>query len=157
MPTISFASNSITAKITDYGIYTIIKKGRKLADADSTAGYSRRGAKVEPSIRAHDIPLKKGITFGFRWEATGFLWGVPTKMYHRIKHPPTQKPDGRITTGFEEPFTAMPRNGKVKGGYGYRLTEKWELLPGKWSIELIFDEKILAKQTFTIIDNKINE
>ncbi len=43
---------------------------------------------------------------------------------------PTVKPDGTVSSGFEEKLRLLPKEGRIKReGGGYILSEDWEELP----------------------------
>jgi len=141
---------SITARVVDYGIYKSIDPGTAYPHPESTAGYAMQGVKVTLINRTTKVPLQKGIVFGFEYEAEGFPPDVSALIIYRVKHPPITKPDGKITNGFDEPFPSMPTGGKLKTGIYYQLSEDWELVPGEWSITVIYEDTILVEKVFEV-------
>jgi len=140
-----------TATIVNFGIYEVVESGRKYEHKESTAGYAEEGVKVTLVKKTTDIPLKKGVIFGIEWEAQG-LPDIPIKIAMRVKHPQTTKPDGTVSTGFDEMLPFSPKKGRIKkrGDY-YGLSEDWEMLPGEWSLSMVYEGKVLCEEVFRVI------
>jgi hypothetical protein len=49
------------------------------------------------------------------------------------------KPDGTVSTGFEETLCLLPKEGRIKRRVdGYILSGDWEMLPGEWSLSIVY-------------------
>ncbi len=140
-----------TATIVSFGIFEVGKRGRKYEDKESTAGYAQEVGEATLVKKTTDIPLKKGIIFGIVWKAQG-LPSIPIKIAMRVKHPQTNKPDGTVSTGFDEMLPFFPQKGGIKerGDY-YALSEDWEMLPGEWSLSIVYESKVLCEKVFRVI------
>ena len=145
---------SVTARIVDYGIYKIIDPGAYYAHPESTAGYASQGVKLTLINRTTRVPLQKGIVFGLEYEAEGFGFDGPVLIIYRVKHPSITRPDGTVTTGFDEEFPSIVSEGKLKTGDFYCLSEDWELVPGEWSIAVIYEGRVLVEKTFQVSDSE---
>jgi hypothetical protein len=140
-----------TAKIVDFGIYEIAEKGVRYEHKESTAGYATEGGRVVLVTRTTEIPLRKGISFGIEWEAEG-LPSVPVRITYRIKHPRTTKPGGTVSTGFEEALPFLPEGGKIlRRVDNYVLSEDWEMLPGEWSLAIVYEGNVLCEKVFHVV------
>jgi len=140
-----------TGKIIGYGIYKVVDQGVRYQDKKSTAGYADRGVQVALISKTESIPLKKGVTFGIQWEAQGLPEG-PVKILIKVKHPRTTKPDGRISTSSDEIRSFVSEKGQIKNaGDYYQLSEDWEMLPGEWSISIVYEGKVLCKKVFNVV------
>lgn len=104
-----------TATIIEFGIYEVVKKGIQYEHKESTAGYAEEGVEIRLVEKTTTIPLKKGIAFGFEWEAQG-LPDMPIKIAMRVKHPRTTKPDGTVSTGFDEMLSFFRKKAELKEG-----------------------------------------
>ena len=137
--------------IIEYGIYEVLERGTQYEHKESIAGYAEEGGHVKLVEKTTRIPLKKGIGFGFKWEARGLL-NMPIKIAMRVKHPLTAKPDGTKSTGFEEMLPFVPEKGRIeKRDDLYILSEDWEMLPGEWTLSMVYDGKVLCEKVFTIV------
>ena len=140
-----------TASIVEFGIYEVAKMGIQYEHKESTAGYAQEAVEVRLVEKTTTIPLKKGITFGFEWEADG-LPGMPIKIAMRVKHPETTKPDGTVSTGFDEMLSFYPEKGRIerRGDY-YSISEDWEMLPGEWALSMIYEGRVLCEKVFHVV------
>ncbi len=137
--------------IIEYGIYEVLKPGIVYEHKESTAGYAEEGGNVKLVEKTTRIPLKKGIAFGFKWEARG-LPDISIKIAMRVKHPPTTRPDGTKSSGFEEMLPFFPERGRVEPREDlYVLSEDWEMLPGEWTLSMVYEGKVLCEKVFTVI------
>ena len=140
-----------TATIVEFGIYEVVKKGIQYEHKESTAGYAEEGGEVKLVETTTTIPLKKGIAFGFEWEAEG-LPNMPIKIAMRVKHPQTTKPDGTVSTGFDEMLSLYPKKGRIerRGDY-YALSEDWEMVPGEWTLSMVYEGRVLCEKVFHVV------
>ena len=140
-----------TATIVEFGIYEVVMKGIQYKHNESTAGYAQEAVEVRLVEKTTTIPLKKGIVFGFEWEAQG-LPDMPIKIAMRVKHPRTTKPDGTVSTGFDEMLSFFPEKGRIerRGDY-YALSEDWEMLPGEWTLSMVFEGRVLCEKVFLVV------
>jgi hypothetical protein len=137
--------------IITFGIYDVVKRGVRYEHKESTSGHAEEAVEVVLIEKTSNVPLKKGVTFGIEWEAEG-LPNIPLKIAMRVKHPPTTKPDGTVSTGFDELLPFVPENGRIeKRGDYYNLTEDWELLPGEWTLSIVYEGKVLCSKVFHVI------
>jgi hypothetical protein len=143
-------SQAPTARIVEFGIYEVVKKGIQYEHKESTAGFAEQGGEVALVKRTTEIPLENGIVFGFDWEADG-LPGMPIKIIWRVKHPQTVKPDGTVSMGFDEELRVEPKEGRIKKRTDcYILGEDWEMLPGEWSLSVVYEGRVLCEKVFHI-------
>jgi hypothetical protein len=140
-----------TATILEFGIYEVVKKGIQYEHKESTAGYAQEAVEVTLVQATTSIPLKKGIVFGIEWEAEG-LPDIQIKIAMRVKHPHTTKPDGTVSTGFDEMLSILPQKGRIerRGDY-YSLSEDWEMLPGEWTLSMVYEGRVLCEKVFHVI------
>lgn len=143
---------TVSAKIVNFGIYKVVKTGNQYSHEESTAGYAEEGIQTTLVKSTTKIPLRKGIAFGFEWEAEGFPRDTPIKISYRIRHPETTKPDGTISSGFDEPFPLLLEDGKIKTGDYYQISEDWELLPGEWCLSVVYENNVLFEKVFYLSD-----
>ena len=140
-----------TATIVEFGIYKVVQKGIEYEHKESTAGYAEQGGEVAFVKRTTEIPLEKGIVFGFDWEAQG-LPSIPIKIIYRVKHPRTVKPDATVSTGFDEKLRVEPKEGKIQTRTDcYMLGEDWKMLPGEWTLSVVYEGRVLCEKVFQII------
>jgi hypothetical protein len=77
---------------------------------------------------------------------------MPIKIAMRVKHPRTTKPDGTVSTGFDEMLSFSPKKGRIKrrGDY-YALSEDWEMLPGQWTLSMVYEGRVLCEKVFHVV------
>jgi hypothetical protein len=137
--------------VVEFGIYEVVKRGIEYEHKESTAGVAEQGVEVAFVKRTTEIPLKKDIVFGIEWEAEG-LPDTPVKITWRVKHPRTTKPDGTVSTGFDETLPFLPEKGRIqKRGDYYILSEDWEMLPGDWSLSVVYEGRVLCEKVFHVV------
>lgn len=124
------------------------KVEEKYAQPQSTAGYATLGdlAITQPT---DTIPLRKGVAFGFTWRAEGLPKVIQIKYV--VEHPEITKPDGTKLTRFEEPVERETQHGVLQKIDCYALSEEHELVPGVWSLAIVYEGSVLAKRTFNVV------
>jgi len=144
---------SVGATITDYGIYEYQSERILKKDKNTTAGYTSRLEKRNADYtikQTTDIPLIKGTVFGYRAKLTGLPDDVGVSVQVRYEHPPIVGSNGKMSTGFTLTKYAKGSNGVFDAGVHYRLSEDYELAPGKWTFSIIYDDRVLASKTFVL-------
>ena len=100
-----------------------MEKGTPYKNKELTAGYAENGRHFKLVQKTPGIPLKKGISLGLEREGRGFA-DMPTEIATRVKHPQPTKPDGTVTTGFNEILFSLPEKGRIeRRGDDYTLSE----------------------------------
>ena len=137
--------------ISDYGLYRLLDKKDQDFSAETTAGYAsvirtRHVAKTDKVI------LKKGQVFGFNYlitdTSTEQEW-VPVTI--DIKHPATTNYLGKRSTGFSLPSAAKRKeDGRYHNGAFYIFSENYEMVPGEWTISVIYRGKYVVSKRFTV-------
>ena len=64
-------------------------------------------------------------------------------------HPKLTNPDSSQVSEREE-YPSRRRIGEV-APTGYTFEHSWELVPGTWTIQIIYASKVLAEKTFTVV------
>src|SRR5215469_8874785 len=96
------------------------------------------------------VPACIGMRFGIRYNVVGAPNGAPENI--------------TTTTRFPLPGLAMPGAAEPilvnryvvsadigRGGYhGYRFDEPWELVPGRWTLEIWSRDRLLASHSFMV-------
>lgn len=139
----------IHTNILEHGLYEIVKEGVKYLDPNSTSGQGQAEVVARHIKTTTDVPLIKGIVFGFEWESIGFTEDE-VEIIYRITHPPIKKPNGQVSTGFDEKFPVVPTNGAIRTTDYYILSEDFELVEGDWTISVIYNNEVLATKTFKV-------
>jgi Domain of unknown function (DUF3859) len=89
--------------------------------------------------------------FGYHVIIQGLRPGSQLTFRKVITHPAMHKPDKSISTGYERQQTATVRSDGTVGTFqGYGLDEKYECVPGLWTIEFWYERQKLAAKTFTL-------
>lgn len=146
------ASSALAApaksKILASGLCEQPRPEQRYAQPQSTAGYATIGDLVITK-QTDVVPLRKGIGFGFTWKAEG----LPrvAKVVYLIKHPPITKPDGARIQSFEEPMEHETDRGVLQTTDCYMLSEDHELVPGDWSLTILFEGAPLVTRTFRVV------
>ncbi len=154
-------------EILDYGIYEGDRLGSVSAEATSlgnTKVYNSKTIKiVEKTAR---IPAEIGKRFGMRY----ILRGTPpsAKIEHTIKvitpgltKTPEPEPEIYIRPGIRRPPRNAPKTvtaeqwqahaqlGELSYN-GFEFEHDWEVVPGTWTFQILYKDKILAEQSFDV-------
>lgn len=150
---ILLATSSVLAvptksKVLSSGLCEQTNPEQRYVQPHSTAGYATIGDLVITK-QTDLVPLRKGIGFGFTWRAEA----LPkfAKIIYLIEHPSITKPDGKRIQSFEEPMEHETDRGVLQTTDCYMLSEDHELVPGDWSLTILFEGAPLAKKTFHMV------
>lgn len=137
----------IRAEVVEYGIFD------KLGSIDHvrtpTAVELDRGVQVRLATQTEIIPAKLGISFGIRTRLEGGRLGSRITCAIRLIHPRLVDPNLGAKKDVEEWFTTR-EIGKCEAA-GYTFSREWEIVPGEWTIQLLYENKVIAERSFTVI------
>jgi hypothetical protein len=69
-----------------------------------------------------------------------------------VSQPPTQKPSGEISHGYEiDQTTKAWRDGLVECFQGFGFDHEYEMVPGRWTIALQYEGREIASQSFVVV------
>lgn len=137
-----------SVEIVDHGIYKIELTGEHVPVPSAGAGAVRPASKAVLVATTNQIPPKIGFTFGCHFVPRGEPDGAIVDLTILVRHPAFRKPDGSKTS----PLDVVPwryRIGEV-AGYTYTFDHDWEVVPGKWSIEVWRGQEKLAGVDFVV-------
>lgn len=136
--------------VRDYGIFSADDQASKkpAADGISFTAVSR----LHMTKKTRTIPLRKGVNFGFQYQAVGTPVGQRAKLHFVVIYPPP----GLRKPGAASPIARDEYDQKVRIGVkdsfdGYSLVNDWELVPGDWTLEILSGSTQLASETFTLV------
>ena len=101
--------------------------------------------------RAATIRAKIGVTFGFQFKVTGVPDGawVTLRIVTRYPRPGATPPGAAHPLRITEQSLRRKLNRVIEAGY--TLQEPWELIPGRWAIEVWSGDRKLGEQEFTLV------
>jgi hypothetical protein len=159
-------------QITEYGIYTT--EGAASNNAPGTAtGRVDEVSNIKLVQSTTTVPARPGVEFGFRYKINGQALPPPPpaddtilgiKLARKPPPPPVPGINLKYVTHIPKPGMRNPETGNVtltnifyqehKAGEElyrlYRLTEKWEVVPGVWTLEIWDGERKLLSQDFLV-------
>lgn len=136
-----------TGEVVRYGLCAQSSEEKRYSQPQSTAGYATTGP-LRLTKATTDVPLRKGIGFGFIWKARN-LPDRPVITY-RVEHPAISRPDGVTLDHFEEDLEEQTEKGSIETIDCYMLSEEHELVPGEWTLSVFFQGSLLAKKSFRV-------
>jgi hypothetical protein len=132
--------------VTERGIYTAVPVRAAQPSAEGVSHTVVDSIKL--AAQTHEIPLQKGVSFGFRYVIVGAPSGAPVSLRKVVIYPPP----GAHKPGSSAPLTTTGWNDiRPVGSEGfvlYSLDDDWEVIPGEWTLEVWVSGRKLASQTF---------
>ncbi|HEY0781269.1 MAG TPA: DUF3859 domain-containing protein [Thermoanaerobaculia bacterium] len=94
------------------------------------------------------VQARLGTSMGIEVQVKGAPLGSIVTLRTRVTHPPLTNPATRRTTTRDEWTTEM--NALIPRYAGWAFAEPWELVPGRWTIELLQGDRTIASQDFEV-------
>ena len=98
------------------------------------------------------FPARQGLNFGYRYKLSSpgeNRCGVEG-FEMRILHPPMRGPDGQERVESIIPMNVCFKDGKADDFLIYALEEKFEVLPGEWTLQVRYEGEVLLSRAFTL-------
>lgn len=135
--------------VVDTGIYRLVLGEETKDDGlpTETIVAVDKAELVESTTTIHG---QLGLEFGLRYEIIGEPDGSDVTLDFRFEYPPPGLNDPEQNEPLTESRFARQRTiGETEyTGYGFENT--WEIVPGIWTIEISYQGKKLAEQSFTV-------
>ncbi len=140
------------AIITEYGIIEYRGEMTQFSDPESIAGKISYGIENKAYFinKTVDIPLKKGVIFGYRWKIVGVVPGKKINITYKVSHPMLTSPNGYTSKGSEGVFEITPKDRTYDMINAYKLSEDFEMIKGIWTISVLRDGEIIAEMSFNV-------
>lgn len=142
------ASGGPSVKVREYGRYDTRRTGIRHKAKRTASGEVHPVARRKLVQRTEKIFGQLGRSFGIEIDMVGFPEGAVT-LTIRTVHPPLTNPRTGKTTRVSE--YDWPVTGRRNVYFGFTFDEIWEIAEGKWSIQIRYRGKLLAKKAFKVL------
>ena len=140
------------ARLVDEGVYESQGSLREHMAENTVTGVVREIDSKELVQPGRVVDAKLGRSFGFRYFLDcerGRDLSVP--MTIRVQHPPLRKPGARkaetLSTWDND---AWGNHSRPNIHSGYRFDESWEMVPGRWTIQVVHRDRVLLERHFDV-------
>jgi len=135
--------------VIDAGIYTV-ETGAATADPGAPGDTIVAPLKATLVEATTAIPGGLGLEFGFRYVVVGAPAGAEVPLDVVITYPPPGLADPADPAPLRESrFTRAKKIGETVY-LGYAFENRWEIIPGEWTMEIWFDGRKLAGRSFAV-------
>ena len=138
----------IVGRVTQYGLYEVLRTGPLVDKPDTNTGKTHSASTIQHSERTDQIPISKGIYFGFQSRIEPLPGKAFIKLKKIVRHPEMVLPDGSMTSGYQVSETKKVSSGVAFTTSGYSLDEDYELVAGEWIFQYWFEGQLLVEQKF---------
>src|SRR5438552_16236945 len=145
----SVAANVTGAEILQYGVFEKIRSVGPRKDEGSVTGQVDQVIEVRLKERTTTVLAALGTSFGIMIKVTGDPPGELIDCSIRWIHPMLTNPSSGKSTERNEIRSQKPIGQPRPTGYTFH--NAWELVPGKWTVQLIYKSKVLAEKTFNVV------
>jgi hypothetical protein len=140
--------------VVKYGVYAG-PPGEAIASPGTVAGVERQLADSKLIETTRTIPARPGLRFGIEYRivgepAGGMISLKRTTIYPEggVRNPSTGK------TAMRDEAMEQHEVGAVDYS-GFRFDDPWEMVPGTWTIELSYEGRTLASESFTVTNSAV--
>ena len=144
----SSAPNVTSAEIVEYGVFEKISSRGQIKTEGVLSGEVEKGVQTRLKEQTSTIVAALGTSFGIRVRLTGNPSGEMVNCSIRWIHPKLTNPSSGQTSEQDQWQSLVPIG--YPGSAGYTFDNPWELVPGKWTIQVIYESKVLAEKTFNV-------
>ncbi|HEY6085865.1 MAG TPA: DUF3859 domain-containing protein [Nitrospira sp.] len=136
-------------QILSHGIYAVGEPSKTVVD-NSGVGHRSLGGRPHLIATTTRVPAKLGVHFGFEFKMNGTPSGESISYRQEVHYPlpGANVPGGTAPLAMSS--ATYPATLNRTSYTGYALTDPWELIPGKWLIQVWVGDKKLAEQAFYV-------
>ncbi|MGQ0510814.1 MAG: DUF3859 domain-containing protein [Betaproteobacteria bacterium] len=140
----------IIGEVIEEGLAVVAGPVEDKSAPHTAAGRTSTHEEVRFVQKTRLIPAKLGTVFGFRYRLSGIPTGEPLKFEMRSIHPPMKGSDGRARTISTAQFLVATPDGIYVDDLIYLLSEPFEVLPGRWILQILYDGRQLVSREFIL-------
>lgn len=134
--------------VVDYGIYTADEQS---CHRDDHGVLVCQRTDVHHAVTTLTIPAQHGVHFGFHYKIVGTPDGATVRVKGITNFPAV----GLSKPGTSEPlrnyqYEDIEQTGQIYFT-DYAFDDPWELVPGTWTVEIWVDDRRMAFETFTVV------
>ena len=151
-PVGAFAQQVKDVDVVWVGTYRIAET-KAVVDPTAPTGFRYVAQGIEPVQQTQRIPAMIGTRFGLAYVLKGEPEGtvVPVQAFWRFPAKGLNNPETRTTTfEWKTPELQCRLEQKPFCLMGYPLQHPWELVPGKWTIEIWAEGAKLVEASFDL-------
>lgn len=146
---IASAGSVTSAEVIEYGVFDKIGSVGRTKVNGVLSGQIDEVTEARIKEQTSTIVAALGTSFGIRVKLTGSPTGEMINCSVRVIHPKLTNPKSSQASERDE----WPSQRRI--GYpmrvGYTFDHPWELVPGKWTIQIIYESKVVAEKTFDVV------
>jgi Domain of unknown function (DUF3859) len=138
------------ADIVRHGIYKL-DKYKSVNDKSISTGQRTTATKITFSRRTDRVVVGDGVVFGLDVYIHGSPSGkkAPMRIVWRYPEPGLRNPDSGKAKYLDDYIDQ--RTLDTESTFYWSLGDPWTQVPGKWTFELWYGNRMLATQSFTLV------
>ena len=137
-----------SVQIVRYGFVHDIKERMKKLKSQSDAPVCLLSNTMVFDVETEMVPARLNVEFGFAFKVKGAPEEGFAQVVTRFTHPPLTNPQTGETTTIDERERTVLLNKMSHAGWVFECP--WEVVPGKWKIEILHEGKQLVEKIFTV-------
>ncbi|MGY6588391.1 MAG: DUF3859 domain-containing protein [Wenzhouxiangella sp.] len=146
-----FEPNLVLGRITQYGVFEAFGEIEYVPAPDTADGTHIIPDETVFHETSTVIPAELGLSFGFDYEVGGVAPGTEHRFLMRAIHPPMRNPQGEWQTVSTADFGVTAWTGLVDRHLSYRFSEPHQLLPGEWTLQVLYFDEVVVSKTFQVV------
>jgi hypothetical protein len=145
----------VTGKITGFGIVRVPAEHKDVPASSPPGNVSREFLGDPVLVRSTTrIPAKIGTWFGIFYHVRVPAGAGEIQLSHVTKSPELHLPGGGVKRSEERKATIGIKGSKTANAFasfmGFGFTERYELVPGTWTLEVRFKGSVVCRQQFEV-------
>jgi Domain of unknown function (DUF3859) len=137
------------AEILEYGTLKKVVSAGRIDSPNTIAGKANYAIAEQLVQMTSTINASIGTTFGILVKLLGEPEAAVVTAHFRCTHPRLTDPASLHTGEIDE--WDSPRPIGTPRYVSYTFDYEWELVPGKWTLQVLQDGKVLAEKTFYVV------
>lgn len=141
-----------SVQLVEYGMFRKTQVQDDATAPNTVTGHMHGVADAILLQRTTDIHAERGTSFGMRIRLVGQPDGLIVRCTAKCIHPKYKDAATGRTSDTEEWPNYVPIGRPTY--IGYTFDNDWEVVPGRWTIQVFACSRLKAEQTFTIRINR---
>lgn len=138
------------AEIVEEGVFKQIGKPVIVSSPNTASGKIAEHSGIELVEPTKRLRAVQGVIFGFRYRISGVANGENSGFEMRALHPPMKSHSGQMETVSTAETFVIGEGRVATNDIVYSLTEPSEVLPGKWTLQLLYRGQVVLSRDFLL-------
>lgn len=148
-------NRAVIGEVLEFGTFRLKSPSKRKVSKTTPDGSTVEAPDAQFTRYTDAIEAQPGTRFGFRFRIRNLPDERETVFRTVVRHPPMRLPSGKTRDHYEMETRLRVFGGSVIETTGYGFDHDFERVPGRWTFEHWYGDKLVVAQSFTVLTPEV--